>query len=152
MLKPIVLTAVAAIVLSSCATLRGPERGDGIVRINPASLAAEPARWDGRQVEIVGFLVWESENLALYQSYGAYCRGAEKAAIHVQWSQWPGVTRKDSRRRVVVRGIFRNKVGVPQPGGSILISNAAPGPGPLEPGQVVRWLSRPMRPCPRALP
>lgn len=145
-------TLVAAIwlVTAACVTRSAPR--DGIVRINPASLAADPARWDGKQVEIVGLLVWEFENLGLYQSYGAYCRGAEKAAIHVQWSQWPGVTRKDSRRRVVVRGIFRNMVGVAQPGGSIVISNPAPGPGPLEPGQVVRWLSKPAKPCPRALP
>lgn len=151
MVKPIVLIA-AAITLSTCAAIRIPERGDGIVRINPASLAAEPARWDGRQVEVVGLLVWEFENLGLYQSYGAYCRGGEKAAIHVQWSQWPGVTRKDSRRRVIIRGTFRNRVGVAQPDGSILVTNAAPGPGPLEPGHVVRWLSRPAKPCPRALP
>ena len=26
------------------------------------------------------------------------------------------------------------------------------GPGPLEPGSVVRWLSRPAKPCPKALP
>ena len=151
MLKPIALIA-ASITLSTCASIRPHERGDGIVRINPASLAADPARWDGKQVEIVGLLVWEFENLGLYQRYGAYCRGADKAAIYVQWAQWPGVTRKDSRRRVIVRGIFRNKVGVTQPGGAILVSNAASGPGPLEPGQVVRWLSKPAKPCPRALP
>jgi hypothetical protein len=151
MLKPIALIT-ATIALSTCASIRTHERGDGIVRINPASLAADPARWDGRQVEVVGLLVWEFENLGLYQSYGAYCRGGEKAAIHVQWSQWPGVTRKDSRRRVIIRGIFRHKVGVAEPDGSILITNAAPGPGPLEPGRVVRWLSPPAKPCPRALP
>lgn len=150
-MKSTVLIA-AAVTLSACASIRSPARGDGIVRINPASLAADPARWDGRQVEVVGLLVWEFENFGLYQSYGAYCRGADKAAIHVQWGQWPGVSRKDNRRRLVVRGIFRNRVGAPQPNGAILISNAAPGPGPLEPGQVVRWLSPPLKPCPRALP
>ena len=146
MLKPIALIA-ATIALSTCASIRTHERGDGIVRINPASLATDPARWDGRQVEVVGLLVWEFENLGLYQSYGAYCRGGEKAAIHVQWSQWPGVTRKDSRRQVVVRGTFR-----PGPAGTLIVSNAAPGPGPLEPGMVMQWLSAPAKPCPRALP
>jgi hypothetical protein len=141
---------VVSLMIAACATRPAPR--DAIAHVNPASVAASPAEWDGREVELVGFLVWEFENQALYQSYGAYCRGAEKAAIYVQWEQWPGVTRKDSRRRVVVRGTFRNKVGVPQPGGSILISNAASGPGPLEPGHVVRWLSPPLKPCPRALP
>ena len=111
MLKPIVLTA-AAIALSACTTIRNPERGDGIVRINPASLAADPARWDGRQVKIVGLLVWEFESAGLYQSYGAYCRGGEKAAIYVNWNDWSGVSRADSRRRVIVRGVFRNVPGV----------------------------------------
>jgi starvation-inducible outer membrane lipoprotein len=142
--------AIISLMIAACATR--PAARDAIAHVNPASVAAAPAEWDGREIEMVGFLVWEFENQALYQSYGAYCRGAEKAAIYVQWSHWPGVTRKDSRRRVVVRGTFRNKAGVPQPGGSILISNAAPGPGPLEPGHVVRWLSRPLKPCPRALP
>ena len=146
MLKPIALIA-AAITLSTCASIRTPERGDGIVRINPASLAADPARWNGRQVEIVGLLIWEFENLGLYQSYGAYCRGAEKAAIYVQWPQWAGVTRKDNRRRVVVRGTFRA-----QPQGVTIVATGVPGPGSLEPGQVVRWLSKPAKPCPRALP
>ena len=150
-MKSTVLIAAAA-TLSACASIRSPARGDGIVRINPASLAADPARWDGRQVEVVGLLVWEFENFGLYQSYGAYCRGAEKAAIHVQWEQWPGVSRKDSRREVMVRGIFRNRVGIPQPGGAVLISTAASEPGPLEPGAVVKWLSRPAKPCPLARP
>ena len=142
--------AVVSLMIAACVTRSGT--GERIAHVNPASVAASPAEWDGREVEMVGFLVWESENLALYQSYGAYCRGAEKAAIHVQWDRWLGVTRKDSRRRVVVRGRFSNKVGVRQPDGSILIANAAPGLGTLEPGYVVRWLSRPLKPCPRALP
>ena len=148
--RSVSLVAAATFTLAACATPSRPR--DTIAHVNPASIAASPAEWDGREVEVVGLLVWEFENQALYQSYGAYCRGAEKGAIHVQWEQWPGVTRKDSRRRLVVRGIFRNKVGVRQPGGSILISNAAPGPGPLEPGSVVRWLSPPAKPCPKALP
>ena len=149
MLKPIALSA-ATIALSTCASIRTHERGDGIVRINPASLAADPARWDGRQVEVVGLLVWEFENLGLYQSYGAYCRGAEKAAIAVDWDKWPGVTRADNRRRVAVRGTFRHVYG--KGGPNIVISTAAPGPGPLEPGGVLRFLSPPAKPCPRALP
>ena len=144
MLKPIVLTA-AAITLSACATIRG----DGIVRINPASLSADPARWDGRQVEVVGLLVSESDNMGLYQSYGAYCRGAEKAAISVNWIDWPQVSRRDNRRHVMVRGLFRNLQGVAGPGGTF--SNSS-GPGPLQPGVVVRWLSNPAKPCPLARP
>lgn len=143
------LLAVISLVTAACVTRSAP-RGDGIVRINPASLAADPARWDGKQVEIVGLLVWEFENLGLYQSYGAYCRGAENAAIAVDWDKWPGVTRKDSRRRVVVRGTFRYVYG--KSGPNIVVSTGAPGPGPLEPGGVVRWLSKPAKPCPRALP
>jgi hypothetical protein len=148
--RQMTLMAAATFMLAACATPSRPR--DTIAKVNPASIAASPAEWDGRQVEMVGLLVWEFENQALYQSYGAYCRGGENAAIHAQWEQWPGVTRKDSRRRVVVRGTFRNKVGMRQPDGSILVSNAAPGPGLLEPGYVVRWLSPPSKPCPKALP
>jgi hypothetical protein len=145
-MKAIILTA--ALALSACATLRhSAPAADGIARVNPASVAASPAEWDGREVEMIGLLVWEFEHSGLHQSYGTYCRGGEKTAIYVNWRSWPGVTRRDSRRRVVVRGTFRNLQGVTQPGGAILLSNAAPGPGPLEPGAVVRWLSPPMKLC-----
>ena len=145
-----ILWTVASLTVGACATRPGPR--DGVAHVNPASVAASPAEWDGREVEMVGLLVWEFENLAFYQGYGAYCRGGERTAIYVDWHNWAGVTRADNRRRVMVRGVFRNKVGVKQPDGSILLSNAASGPGPLEPGHVVRWLSPPAKPCPRALP
>ena len=147
-----ILLTGAALTLAACAGMRDRGPGDGIGHVNPASVAASPAAWDGRQVEMIGLLVWESDSLGLYQSYGAYCRGAEQAAISVAWPSWPGVSRADSRRRVVVRGIFHNRVGVKQPDGSIMVSTGAPGPGPLEPGGVVRWLSPRLKPCPTARP
>ena len=137
----------AAFLLAACATT-SPQPEAQIAKVNPASIAADPATWDGREVEIVGLLVWQSGDFGLYQSYGAYCRGAERAAIYVRWEEWPGVSQKDSRRRVIVRGVFRNRVGVKQPDGSTVISPGAPGPGPLESGVVLRWLSNPQRPCP----
>lgn len=144
------VTLVAAMVaaLPACAVLRPLERGDRIARVNPASVAAAPAEWEGREVEMIGLLVWEPDNLGLYQSYGAYCRRGEASAIHVDWSQWPGVTRADSRRLVTVRGVFRHRT-TPS-----VAPGPAPwqGPGPLEPGTVVRWLSPAMKPCPAALP
>lgn len=136
----------AAFLLVGCTTT--PTAGPAIAKVNPASIAAAPATWDGREVEIVGMLVWESGSFGLYQDYGAYCRGAEHAAIYAHWAEWPGVSRADSRRRLVVRGVFRNRLGAKQPDGSTLTLAAAPGPGPLEPGAVVRWLSKPQRPCP----
>jgi hypothetical protein len=141
--------ALILLSLSACATTRGPA---GPVKINPASLAANPGAYDGRDVEVVGLVVWEFERLGLYQSYGAYCRGAEKSAIAVDWHSWPGVTKADNRRMVLLRGTFHNRYGVAQPGRSIVISSGAPGPGPLEPGTIVRWLSRPEKSCPRAMP
>jgi hypothetical protein len=147
-----ILLTGAALTLAACASVRDRGPGDGIARVNPASVAASPAAWDGHQVEMVGLLVWESEDLGLYQSYGAYCRGAEQAAISVAWPGWQGVSRADSRRRVVVRGIFHNRVGAKQLDGSIMVSTGAPGPGPLEPGGVVRWLSPRLKPCPAARP
>lgn len=141
-----VALAAASFFLAACApTVAQPEKG--IAKVNPASIAADPGTWDGREVEIVGLVVWEAGMFGLYQSYGAYCRGAERAAINVRWDMWPGVTPKDSRRRAIVRGIFRNRTGQPQPDGSTAISAGAPGPGPLEPGAIVRWLSDPERPC-----
>src|SRR5688500_19143226 len=112
----VMLLAAAVAALPACAVVRTLQRGDGIARVNPASIALAPAEWDGRQVEMIGLLVWEAENLALYQSYGAYCRLGEGTAIHVDWSKWPGVTRADNRRRVMVRGTFRNALGAPPPG------------------------------------
>lgn len=151
--------AIATVaVLPACTILRPLQRGDGIAQVNPASVAIAPAEWDGRQVEMIGLLVWEPDNLGLYQSYGAYCRRGEQSAIHVDWSQWPGVSRADNRRRVTVRGVFRNRTGTPQPGSGVTAPSVAPGPapwpgpGPLEPGTVVRWLSAPAKPCPPALP
>lgn len=138
--------AAAAAFLAACAT--SPQAGPGIAKVNPSSIAASPATWDGREVEIVGLVVWESGSFGLYQDYGTYCRGAEHAAIYANWAQWPGVSKKDSRRRVIVRGVFRNRVGAKQSDGSTLILAGAPGPGPLEPGVVVGWLSKPQRPCP----
>ena len=136
----------AALLLSSCTT--APPPGPVIAKVNPASIAASPATWDGREVEMVGLVVWEDGAFGLYQDYGTYCRASEHAAIYVHWAEWPGVSRKDSRRRAIVRGVFRNRLGAKLPDGSTLTLAAAPGPGPLEPGTVVRWLSQPQRPCP----
>jgi hypothetical protein len=138
--------------LAACATAPVPSRPAGPAKVNPATIAATPAAYDGHDVQVVGLLVWEFERLGLYQSYGAYCREGEKSAIAVEWETWPGVKRTDNRRLVMIRGIFRNRYEVAQPNGEIIISNGAPGPGPLEPGAVVRWLSPPKKPCPRALP
>jgi len=135
--RPVLSVAAMIVWLAGCATLSKPR--DTIAHVNPASIAASPAEWDGRQVEMVGLVAWDSG--AFYQDYGTYCRGGERTAIAVDWHNWPGVTRADNRRRVVVRGVFHNRPGA-----------AAAGPGPLEPGQVVRWLSAPAKPCPRALP
>lgn len=153
-MSKIMLVIAAAAVLPGCATLRTLKQGDGIARVNPASIASAPAEWDGREVEMIGLLVWESDTLGLYQSYGAYCRRGEQSAIHVDWTQWPGVSRADSRRRAIVRGVFRNRTGAALPGGGATAASgvSGPGPGPLEPGAVVRWLSAPMKPCPALLP
>ncbi len=144
----VMLLAAAVAALPACAVVQKLQPGPAIARVNPASVVAAPAQYDGKQVEMVGLLVWETDNLGLYQSYGAYCRrGGEATAIHADWSKWPGVTRADNRRRVMVRGTFRNGPAAPQ-----AVAASTPGPGPLEPGAVVRWLSAPMKPCPAALP
>lgn len=135
----------AALLLAACATSPAVPR---IAKVNPASIAASPATWDGREVEIVGLIIWEDGSFGLYQDYGTYCRGSEHAAIYAHWPDWAGVSKKDSRRRAMVRGVFRNRVGVKQPDGSMLTLAEAPGPGPLEPGVIMRWLSKPQRPCP----
>ena len=149
----VMLLAAAIAALPACAAVRTLQKGNAVARVNPASIVAAPAQWDGRQVEMVGLLVWETDNLGLYQSYGAYCRrGGEATAIHVDWSKWPGVSQADNRRRVMVRGTFRNRLAAPQASGAAAVAASTPGPGPLEPGAVVRWLSAPIKPCPAALP
>ena len=145
MLTRLTLAGSAALLLAACATTQS---GPRIAKVNPASIAAAPATWDGREVEVVGLLVWEDGSFGLYQDYGTYCRGSEHAAIYVHWAEWPGVTKADTRRRVTVRGVFRNRVWTKLPDGTTLTLAAAPGPGPLEPGTVLRWLSKPERPCP----
>ena len=148
MIKPS-LSAAAALALTACAAIGGSGGTQGsIARVNPASIAANPAAWDGRQVEVTGLLVWEPGHLGLYQSYGAYCRRGTNTAIHVDWPDWRGVTQADSRRTVTVRGLFRNRSGATQPGTTATAASAAAGPGPLEPGSVVRWLSPPAKACP----
>jgi hypothetical protein len=137
--------AAGAFLLAACVT---SPHASSAPKVNPASIAASPGTWDGREVEIVGLVVWETGSSGLYQDYGTYCRAAESTAIYARWEQWPGVSKKDSRRRAIVRGVFRNRVGIKQPDGSKLILAEAPGPGPLEPGVIVRWLSKPRRPCP----
>src|SRR6476661_3664611 len=107
------LTLIPLVLLSACAADTGHVRLAGPVKVNPASIAANPAAFDGHDLEIVGLVVWESGNLGLYQSYGAYCRGAEKASIAVDWQNWPGVSRTDNRRMAVVRGRFRNALLAP---------------------------------------
>jgi hypothetical protein len=70
--------AAATFLLFGCAT--APPAGPVIARVNPASVAAAPATWDGREVEMVGLVVWESGSFGLYQDYGSYCavaRGIE---------------------------------------------------------------------------
>lgn len=140
--------AVSALAIAVAACAAGPRAGSAIAKVNPATIAASPATWDGREVEIVGMLVWEDGAFGLYQDYGSYCRAGEHAAIYAHWAEWQGVSKQDSRRRAIVRGIFRNRLGAKQPDGSTLSLAAAPGPGPLEPGLVVKWLSKPERPCP----
>ncbi len=140
--------SVVAIVLVLDACAKAPPPEPLIAKVNPASIAASPATWDGREVEIVGLVVWEDGAFGLYQDYGTYCRAAEHAAIYAHWAEWPGVSKEDSRRSAIVRGVFRNRLGAKLPDGSTLSLTAAPGPGPLEPGVIVRWLSKPRRPCP----
>jgi len=146
--------AAATLVLSGCASL-GVNRPAGPIKVNPSSIAANPAAYDGREVEVVGLFVWDGGNAlnkrsGLYQSYGAYCRDAEKAAISANWANWAGVSQADNRRMAMVRGVFRNRYATSGP--NVVISDGAIGPGPLEPAVIVHWLSGPEKPCPRALP
>ena len=69
----------ATVLLAGCATVAPSPAGPA--KINPASLAAAPAQWDGKEVEVTGLLVWEFERLRLFQSYGAYCRDAETSSM-----------------------------------------------------------------------
>ena len=139
------LAFAAAVILAGCATTPSV---DGFARVDPATIAADPENWDGRAVETTGLLAWEFENLGLWQDYESYCQHDPKAAIAVEWDEWQGVTQADNRRTVVVRGRFRNHFWVsgPQPK-RIVISTGAPGPGPLEPGEIVRWQSAPLPAC-----
>ena len=139
---------LATLALSACATTTGQPSGP--IKVNPASIAANPTAYNGREVEVVGLVVNEFEHHELAQSYGAYCRGADNSAISVHWDNWPGVTKADNRRMVMVRGTFHFVEGTTQAPGTLVVSGSAPGP--LDPGAVVNWLSSPAKPCPRALP
>lgn len=140
------LLAIVAMTSASCAT--APQSPAEYTRVSVSDLALEPEKWDGRKVEVAELLIWEFENLGLWGTYEQYCSGYSVIRpIYVDWEDWPGVTRADNRRYVLVRGTFRNRVGVKQSDGQILVSTGAPGPGPLEPGIVVRWLSDPLPPC-----
>lgn len=134
-----------ALLLVGCATGLA---WHGVPHVTPSQLAGAPAKWDGKVVEVTGLIAWEFENSGLWQDYESYCRHAQKAAVAVEWDEWPSVALADNRRHVVVRGRFRNVYWVSgaQPK-RIAISTGAPGPGPLEPGVVVSWQSPPLPPC-----
>ena len=138
------LVSMAALLLGGCTT---GIASDSLPRLTPAELAAAPTVWHAREVEVTGLIAWEFENVGLWENYESYCRHAEKSAITVDWDEWAGVTQADTRRLVTIRGTFRNIVHVKQPDGTIIISTGAPGPGPLEPGVVVKWRSQQLPNC-----
>ena len=127
--------------LQACSTV--VPVGKRVETVNPASLAAAPAAYDGREVQVIGLLVWDGATQQLQQSYGTYCRASAASAIGVDWTRWPAVAPKDHLRRVAVRGTFRATTAAASP--------APVAAGMLEPGYVLRWVSGPERPCPNKI-
>lgn len=113
-------------------------------RVTVATLHASPQSWNGRKVEVSGIAVRQFENYGLYASRGDMC-SRQPIAIYVRWDSANLPDR--FRRPATVRGVFNNLQGVTLPSGDILISNAAPGPGPLENVEVVRWNGQELAAC-----
>ena len=58
----------------------------------------------------------------------------------------------EAGERLHHRAEQQRRLAAPQAGSAVAVAASTPGPGPLEPGAIVRWLSAPMKPCPAALP
>ena len=123
--------------------------------VSVEQLMEDPAHWDGRRVRVEGLVVREFENFGLYRDYDAYCDVANSAegpvAIYADWPDGFAPVRH-FRREAVVEGVFRHRVGQSRVEGGhqfILISTAAPGPGPLEEIRRVRWTSAMLPACRR---
>jgi hypothetical protein len=102
---------------------------------------AHPERWDGKRLKLRGLLVWEFENLGLYASRADYC--AHRRSVYVEWDKVAGVTPADTRRMAVITGrLVLHRAGDP-----LILSNAQNGPGPLREAALVKWDSKPLKPC-----
>ncbi len=120
--------------------------------VTVAQLAAEPDRWDGQRVRVAGLAVRERENFGLYASYEDYCSRGEVRPVAI-YVDWPEHLRDGRlfRKPAVVEGIF-HKAWPQEPTDDpdmqvIVVSNVAPGPGPLTEVRVVRWTSGPVSRC-----
>jgi len=128
------LAAIVTAVASGCAHAE-PARAEH-ERVAVRTLYESPERWDGRKVEVSGVAVRQREDYGLYASRADMC-SSEPIAIYVDW--YSARLPNRFRRVATVRGVFRNRQGLTRPSGEVLLSNAAPGPGPLEGVSLVRW-------------
>lgn len=112
-------------------------------RIGIADISTKPDRWRGQNITVRGVVAYEFENLGIYASYEDYC--AHRNAVYVEWDEEGGITKQDNRRMAVVTGVLDHDVGTDDE----VISTGKPGPGPLNRPRVVRWLSKPLPPCPK---
>jgi hypothetical protein len=119
-------------------------------RVSVYQLYAHPERWDGKKIEVSGLAVRQFEDYGLYESMDELCSDhlvQKPVAIYVNWED-SNLERRIIRRGTF-RGVFENKNGVVRPSGEILVSNAAPGPGPLKQAQLVKWEGPPQPNCGR---
>ena len=110
-----------------------------------SELVADPARWDGQMVIVSGVGVHMFEHHGLYPDLRSACAGQRGPAVFARWTD--AVLPPNTMREGRFRGTFRNDQGVVKPDGSVLVSNAAPGPGPLSDIEVVEWTSASMTSC-----
>lgn len=119
---------------------------DGAVPIVTISqIERRPGVWDEQRVQVTGWAVHDFENHGLYSDRSDICaNGEDRAAIYAVWRD--DLLPLRTIRKGVFEGTFRNELGV-QPDGNIVVSTAAPGPGPLENIRLVRWLTKTMPAC-----
>jgi hypothetical protein len=136
------LTLITIAFVAGCTTVTPTH--SAFQRVTVRELHDHPDRWDGRKVEVSGIAVRQFENYGLYEPVSDPC-AEEPVGIFVAWDDT--FLPYKTNRRGTFRGVFTTENGKVQPNGDIVITNAAPGPGPLKDVAVVKWDGPPLKRC-----
>lgn len=105
---PLVIGAAAVLAVSAPAIVAGQQQKP--VRVSLVQLVATPERYDGKQVSVVGFLVFGFEGDGLYLHKEDYDNGIDANAVRVDRTQdMSRDLEKLNRNYVQIVGAFRQE-------------------------------------------